>query len=105
MKELLAQLRELATGGDCRYMDTCNEAADALERLTAENAQLIGEMADQGPCINNLRDKIVGLTAERDALKTHNTMLRVCLKNIIKVADRNTDEFNAARAAIAGESK
>ena len=34
------------------------------------------------------------------ALETHNTMLRVCLKNVIKVADRKTDEFDAARAAL-----
>jgi hypothetical protein len=40
------------------------------------------------------------LVQERDALETHNTMLRVCLKNVIKVADRNTDEFDAAREAL-----
>ena len=35
-----------------------------------------------------------------DALKTHNVMLRACIKGMIKVADRNTNEFNAAKVAL-----
>jgi hypothetical protein len=48
----------------------------------------------------HLQAAITELVQERDALKAHNTMLRVCLKNIIKVADRKTDEFDAAKAAL-----
>ena len=73
------RLKESATEWNRRYRDACQQHAD---RQT------------------NLGHQIVALEAERDALKTHNTMLRVCLKNVIKVADRKTDEFDAAKAAL-----
>ena len=33
-------------------------------------------------------------------VETHNVMLRACIKGMIKVADRKTDEFDAAKAAL-----
>ena len=70
-------------------LDVVSQYKDRLQQQDALRNEHLTEIA-------NLRD-------ERDALKTHNTMLRVCLKNVIKVADRKTDEFNAAKAAL-GES-
>lgn len=50
-------------------------------------------------------EELTGALAERDAnltaLETHNTMLRACIKGMIKVADRKTDEFDAAKALLA----
>ena len=67
-------------------LDVVSQYKDRLRQQDALRNEHLTEIA-------NLRD-------ERDALKTHNTMLRVCLKNIIKVADRKTDEFDAAKAAL-----
>ena len=41
------------------------------------------------------------LRAKLAALETHNTMLRACIKGMIKVADRKTDEFDAAKELLA----
>lgn len=43
--------------------------------------------------IDDLLDRIEALKAERDALVK-------ALQGVIRVADRDTDEFNAARAAL-----
>jgi hypothetical protein len=61
---------------------TCLKAAAEIEQLAAENKVL------------------------RDAntnLETHNVMLRAAIKGIIKVADRKTDEFDAAKEALKRE--
>jgi hypothetical protein len=62
------------------------DIAKELRRLHAENVRLKAELADA--------------LATAELTETHNTMLRVCLKNVIRVADRKTDEFDAARAAL-----
>lgn len=103
MKELIERLRDTASRGTSVWGDLQTEAADAIERLsqifeqernvsdtqallierlTAENAQLTSEMADQVPCINALRDKVVALTAEvnklrTDAMEQTNTVMRL----------------------------
>ena len=41
----------------------------------------------------------------REPLETHNTMLKAALRGVIKVADRKTDEFDAAHEALKGETK
>ena len=65
-----------------------------------------------------IRDEVAALKAERDAqlaiydevidnLQSQVDELAAALKGVIRVADRKTDEFDAARAAIAkaeGES-
>ena len=58
------------------------------------------DQADKVTAMLNEANELRAALLERDALKTHNTMLRVCLKNVIKVADRKTDEFDAAKAAL-----
>ena len=68
MKEHITKLRSAFIDIELTAVEA-NKIADALERLTAENEQLASEMADQGPCINGLRDKVVSLTAENAALK------------------------------------
>ena len=40
------------------------------------------------------------LRAKLAALETHNTMLRACIKGMIKVADRKTDEFDTAKELL-----
>jgi hypothetical protein len=77
------------------------------DRLTAENKVLRDALQAQADPPINYAAKLDKKAAENKALRdrtiildTHNTMLRVCLKNVIKVADRKTDEFDAAKAAL-----
>lgn len=82
-------------------MNTIEQARElAADLRTRINPQYANQLGCESYLNRVCAEAIEGLIAERDALKTHNTMLRVCLKNVIKVADRKTDEFDAAKAAL-----
>lgn len=53
--------------------------------------------------INNLRELYDSVTAERELLMADAVTLRKALEGVVRVADRKTDEFDAAHAALAAE--
>ena len=75
-----------------------------LERLAASPATLEVEFTALRSEALDLRAALAERDAKLAALETHNTMLRACLKGVIRVADRKTDEFDAARAALGEQS-
>ena len=67
-REYIDELQATLDGAKL-FEQSHKHALTVIKCLTAENEQLASEMADQGPCINGLRDKVVSLTAENAALK------------------------------------
>ena len=77
------------------------EAADEIERLCADNARL--EALRQ-----SMRDELLRGRAYDERAEAIRDELVAALEGVIRVADRKTDEFDAARAALAkakGEDK
>ena len=84
------------------YTDRERALLADCERLTAELDNI--KQVEFPKRLRNVTKPIIAqrdaLQAKLAALETHNTMLRACLKGVIRVADRKTDEFDAARAAL-----
>lgn len=101
-----------------RYIVTLTAERDALEvecekikmdwsqdaaRLTAENLELTAEMADQGPCINGLRDKVSALGADAARYRWLREAATEELEEYATVMPGQFDDY--VDASIAKESK
>lgn len=53
-----------------------------------------------GTWLANTTELIEFVRLVREPLETHNTMLKAALRGVIKVANRKTDEFGAAKDAL-----
>ena len=63
-----------------------------------------GHNRDDALCIAALHNALPDLLAELSRLRQSEAELRAALEGVLRVADRATDEFDAARATL-GESK
>lgn len=73
MKDLIERLRE---GGARDCCSQRNDAADAIEKLEAENAQLKAEFAEAKSAFDRLTPHAEAIIAERDALKAELAAMR-----------------------------
>lgn len=79
MTDIVERLREVAGRPDCTYGAAMDQAADEIERLRGGMLKMASARSQQIKTIERLR---------------------AALRGVIRVADRNTAEFNEARAAL-----
>ena len=84
-----------------------DEAADEITRLTAENEKLRALAAKADEAIARQQQDLEEATdraADCDTLRAEVEKLRAALRGVVRVADRDTAEFNEARTAIKQEN-
>lgn len=98
--EALLALADRIDEAQCKPITIATQAATELrrqhseiERLKAERDLLKTDHDEIVQVILSLMDTLASVETERDALVK-------ALQGVIRVADRDTDEFNAARAAL-----
>ena len=111
MTDIVKRLRKGDPCGDCKR-DRCacvimEEAADEITRLTAEVEKLRALAAKADEAIARQQQDLEEATdraADCDTLRAEVEKLRAALRGVVRVADRDTAEFNEARTAIKQEN-
>lgn len=79
---------------------TCAKCAEAANARYAEQERTIHELAAQIQREQELRAELYDRTNDWIAAQAEATRLRKALAAVLKEADRDTDAFRAARAAL-----